>query len=58
MQNNKVTSGKKLPIVDAHIHLYDYKINKHTFLNEYDPNYAEFVGIIQLCLVSIYLKII
>lgn len=31
-------------IVDAHIHFYDNRANKHIFLDEFDPNYAEFVG--------------
>ncbi len=31
-------------VIDSHIHFYDYEVNTHTFLNEFDPNYAAFVG--------------
>lgn len=34
----------RFPIIDAHAHFYDSKVNKHTFLDEVDPNYVEFVG--------------
>lgn len=33
-----------LKIIDSHIHFYDYTENKHTFLDEIDPNYEAFVG--------------
>ena len=33
-----------IKIVDSHIHFYDNKANKHHFLDEFDPNYAAFVG--------------
>ncbi|MEJ8855362.1 amidohydrolase family protein [Variovorax robiniae] len=31
-------------IVDAHVHLYDHKQNRHTFLDQVDPGYEAFVG--------------
>ncbi|MBA3535283.1 MAG: amidohydrolase family protein [Tatlockia sp.] len=31
-------------IIDSHIHFYDHKANVHPFLDEFDPNYAAFVG--------------
>jgi predicted TIM-barrel fold metal-dependent hydrolase len=31
-------------IVDSHLHFYDHKRNRHTFLDEVDPNYEAFVG--------------
>jgi predicted TIM-barrel fold metal-dependent hydrolase len=31
-------------IVDSHLHFYDHKQNRHTFLDEVDPNYEAFVG--------------
>src|SRR5258707_555496 len=40
----KSSEYNKFPILDAHVHFYDNKANKHTFLDEFDPNYAEFVG--------------
>lgn len=33
-----------IKIIDSHIHLYDNKANQHSFLDEFDPNYAAFVG--------------
>lgn len=33
-----------LKIIDSHIHFYDHKANKHTFLDTFDDNYAAFVG--------------
>jgi predicted TIM-barrel fold metal-dependent hydrolase len=31
-------------IVDAHVHLYDYRQNRHPFLDRKDPGYEAFVG--------------
>jgi predicted TIM-barrel fold metal-dependent hydrolase len=31
-------------IVDAHIHFYDHRENRHTFLEQADPGYEAFVG--------------
>lgn len=31
-------------IVDSHLHFYDHKRNRHTFLDEVAPNYEAFVG--------------
>jgi predicted TIM-barrel fold metal-dependent hydrolase len=31
-------------IVDSHLHFFDHTQNKHTFLDEVDPNYEAFVG--------------
>lgn len=36
--------SQPLKIVDAHLHFYDHKINKHTFLDEHDLGFAAFVG--------------
>ncbi|WP_028388676.1 amidohydrolase family protein [Legionella fairfieldensis] len=36
--------SKPIRIIDSHIHFYDNKANVHPFLNEYDANYAAFVG--------------
>ncbi len=33
-----------LKIIDSHLHFYDYKANKHTFLDSVDVNYEAFVG--------------
>lgn len=33
-----------LRIVDAHVHLYDYRQNHHAFLDQVDPGYEAFVG--------------
>lgn len=33
-----------MKIIDAHIHFYNNQVNKHTFLDEVDPNYEAFVG--------------
>lgn len=33
-----------MKIIDAHIHFYNNKINKHSFLDEKDLNYEAFVG--------------
>jgi len=37
-------SGYKLPIVDAHVHLYDGNVNNHSFLNQKDEVYEALVG--------------
>lgn len=31
-------------VVDSHLHFYDQKRNRHTFLDKVDPNYEAFVG--------------
>ncbi|HEY3596090.1 MAG TPA: amidohydrolase family protein [Paraburkholderia sp.] len=31
-------------IVDAHLHFYDHQQNRHSFLDQVDPNYEAFVG--------------
>ncbi|MFM0206974.1 hypothetical protein PQQ96_06150, partial [Paraburkholderia sediminicola] len=31
-------------VVDSHLHFYDHKRNRHTFLDEVDRNYEAFVG--------------
>ncbi|NGX47426.1 MAG: hypothetical protein K1000chlam3_00799 [Chlamydiae bacterium] len=33
-----------MKIIDAHIHFHNHKVNKHSFLDEVDPNYEAFVG--------------
>ncbi len=33
-----------MKIIDAHMHFYDSKANKHPFLDQFDPNFAAFVG--------------
>lgn len=33
-----------MKIIDSHLHFYDNKANKHTFLDQFDLNYAAFVG--------------
>ncbi|MBA2656773.1 MAG: amidohydrolase family protein [Tatlockia sp.] len=35
---------KPMRIIDSHIHFCDNEANVHPFLDEYDPNYAAFVG--------------
>ena len=34
----------KLPIVDAHIHVYDSTANVHRFLDQADPTFQALVG--------------
>ncbi len=33
-----------MKIIDCHLHLYDAEVHSHSFLNQYDPGFAEFVG--------------
>lgn len=33
-----------MKIIDAHLHFYDTESNTHSFLNQPDPGFAEFVG--------------
>lgn len=39
-----MTTTTKQKIVDCHIHFIDSKANKHTFLEQQDRNFEEFVG--------------
>jgi predicted TIM-barrel fold metal-dependent hydrolase len=34
----------KMKIIDAHLHFYDYKANKHPFLEKTDPNFVALIG--------------
>jgi predicted TIM-barrel fold metal-dependent hydrolase len=44
MSYESAISGHKLPIVDAHVHLYDGNANNHSFLNQKDEFYEALVG--------------
>lgn len=43
---NEKSETMKIPhrIVDAHLHLYDYRQNRHAFLEQADPGYEAFIG--------------
>jgi predicted TIM-barrel fold metal-dependent hydrolase len=44
MSYESAISGHRLPIVDAHVHLYDGNANNHSFLNQKDEFYEALVG--------------
>lgn len=33
-----------MKIIDAHLHFYDFKVNRHLFLEETDPNFEGLIG--------------